>query len=82
MTAYPVLDKRKHLLLELMLIHIKIMEWILIDQYGQFIFNFPNRHGKSMDFTILCIAQSIAVKTPAVSTLDFHSNKKPPDEDD
>ena len=35
-----------------------------------------------MDFTILRIAQSIAVKTPAVSTLDFHSNKKPPDESD
>ena len=33
-----------------------------------------------MDFTILRIAQSIAVKTPAISALDFHSNKKPPDE--
>ena len=35
-----------------------------------------------MDFTIFRIAQSIAVKTPAVSALDFHANKKPPDEDD
>ena len=35
-----------------------------------------------MDFTILRIAQSIAVKTSAISTIDFHSNKKPPDEDD
>ena len=35
-----------------------------------------------MDFTILRIAQSITVKAPAISALDFHSNKKPPDESD
>ena len=35
-----------------------------------------------MDFTILRIAQSITIKTPAISACLLHSNKKPPDESD